>query len=783
MIKRPAAFGAVILVIFLYLTGYFGVSPVIPRQVWPAGTRLRLAGRVALREETDYGIRLTLEEGAVLAAENLPSERSLNISSKLSEKAVSEIGSNTKITNSYETCSGLVQVYLEETEEAPGSGGWIAVEGILDYPKKATNPGQFDGRSYYQARNISFQLKKAKLLRQWPVKFSYRGLLFGIRERLAASMERVLGKEDAAVISAVTLGSREGLTSDQKRLYQEGGISHILAISSLHITLLGMGIYRLLRRFRWPIGCCCLVSGLFLFSFCVMTGMSVSARRACVMYLLWLGSQALGRTNDQPTGLALASFLILLPSPGYLWDSGFLLSFGCVLSLLYVTPLAKRLLPLPGSLGEAIQASAAIQIGTLPLMMLFFYQVTPYAFLVNLAVLPFMQLLMLAGLTGSVAGLLSVPAGTFVSAPCHYLLRWFELLCRLEKKLPGAVVITGHPQLWQVAVYYGVLTVICLGVRKKYGSGALSLPGRQKGRGRRAVFWHTGLLWLGCWVSVLLLSLRIPPGLRITFLDVGQGDSILIQADQFSCLIDGGSSSESRVWQYRIESALKYYGISRLDAVLVSHGDSDHISGLEELLEDYEKGYGGVNVGGITLERLLLPDTGYSEEKLEALSRQAKEKGILTGSWKAGGRLQSGPLELTCLYPNPACATGDSNQDSMVVSLKYRDFTALFTGDLESNGESRFLDIIPAGDNFQLDLLKVGHHGSGNGTSRELLHRLSPKAAVISCGKNNRYGHPAAETLERLKSAGTQIYRTDQNGAVTVEWRKGEAQITCFSAQ
>lgn len=299
-----------------------------------------------------------------------------------------------------------------------------------------------------------------------------------------------------------------------------------------------------------------------------------------------------------------------------------------------------------------------------------------------------------------------------------------------------------------------------------------------------------GIMGMGLTVAISVLSLRISPDLRITFLDVGQGDGILIQSGEFACLIDGGSSSVDKVWQYRMENTLKYYGISRLNAVLLSHGDSDHISGVEELLENYDKGYGGVNVGSITVECIMLPDTGYEDEALENLKSLAAELEIPVGTLTAGGTLTadespgSGEWKLTCLYPDETVATGDSNQDSMVLLLECGDFTALFTGDLEKEGEENFIEMILEKKTTGVDILKVGHHGSKNGTSAELLTLLSPKIAVISCGENNSYGHPAQETLERLEQAGAQIFRTDRNGAVTVEIKNGAVKMkTVFSVE
>lgn len=824
MIRRPISFGAVLLIVILYVGSYFGVSETVPQSFLSEGSRIQLMGRVKSRERTGYGIRLYLEECRILPTVSnhsdetsyknsfKQSELQINENLKLKENSRSEQDFNLEQNPRSEQNFNLKQsrqilVYLQEEGESPEKisvGNWILAEGIYSSFENAANPGQFDQADYYGARGIWGMLKKGTLVRQWR-QSTYGGILERIRNTLQDSMERVLGEEKAAVTAAITLGIREGLSEEMKTLYQEGGIAHILAISSLHITLIGRSVYQLLRKFRVSLAASSLISGGLLFSFCVMTGMSVSARRACIMYLMWLGSQIFGRTNDPLTALGLASFVILLPSPGYLRDSSFLLSFGCLLSIEYVRPLMKVLFPIPGALGGSLHTSMAVQLGTLPLIMMFFYQVTPYGVLVNLAVLPLMGLLMVSGLASAVIGLVSLPAGVVAAAPCHYLLAGFEWLCRMERKLPGAVVITGCPKAWQVILYYVILFLLCRPLVRWQNQWKKQVRLQKPQAERRWKERMPGRIGLvGMTLAVGLLGLRISPELRLVFLDVGQGDGILVQSGEFCCVIDGGSSSESKVWKYRMESALKYYGIDQLDAVFVSHGDQDHISGIRELLEGYEAGWDGRNIGGITVERLILPDLGYQEERLSELGNLAEKKEIPVGILVRGGSLESGGLRITCLAPNRGTVTGDANQDSMVLLLEYREFKALFTGDMEQEGEERLLENtvseealfgenadLEAKEDFQgnmdlpgeIEVLKVAHHGSGNGTSAAFLERIRPKLAVISCGEDNTYGHPAQEVLERLEAQQTQVFRTDKNGAVVVEVKNGKWKATGYCEQ
>lgn len=774
MRKRPVCMGALFLLVLLTLAGFLkpgGVSPLgisgfSGKDTFPG--RVKAAGRVKAREPVSGGIRLYLDHFSLK-------------SSHLHSNQISETNSfknpgiQTGIYSQNDSGSYQMIVYLKEGQTA-SVGSRILLEGELSLPGRAGNPGQFDAASYYLPRKILLILQDGVIEKQLEEGKNFTGFLAAIREKLQDSYWQVLGEEQAGTISAITLGDRSGLPEEIKTIYQEGGIAHVLAISSLHITLLGRGLYRLLRKSRLSFLTSGILSLALIFSFCQMTGMSVSAQRACLMFGLWVGSQILGRTNDGLTSLSLAAILVLLASPDYRKDGSFLLSFGCVLSLQLLVPVLKRLFPLRGKLGDSLCSSAAVTIGTLPVVMYFFYQFTPYSVLVNLAVIPCMSLLMVSGLLGSLLGCISIPLGTLAAAPCHYLLELFELLCRLERKLPGAVMVTGRPKAVQIGLFYLLLALLWLLVMKG-GAGVKGKKGRKKKV--PGTFRAAGIGVLAG--AFCLMFFRQEPRLRIVYLDVGQGDCALVQAGNFSCLIDGGSSSLKGVWQYRMEGVLKYYGVSDLDAVFLSHGDADHINGVREMLEEYETDFLGKRAVGITVRRLFLPDLEGEQEQLEQIADLAGRHSIPVDTISRGQILSGGSVKLTCLHPGKKSGSGDANEDSMVLMLECAGIRALFTGDLEGEGEKELLK--EQGEALlEADLLKVGHHGSKNGTSAEFLEKVKPEAAVISCGENNRYGHPSPQVLERLDAAGAHVYRTDRAGAVILEVKGEKALIKSYGS-
>ena len=705
-----------------------------------------------------------------------------------------------------------VMITTEHTELLPGDA--ITVSGELSFPDPDSNPGQFDAQSYYHAQNTLCFLSRAEIhvLRQGGMSLA-RALCL-VRRRLGTVYDAIFGEHQAEVMGAICLGERALLEQKWKQLYQEGGISHILAISGLHITLVGMCLYRLLRKLKAPFGVSCAVSGGIVILYVWMVGATVSAVRALIMFGFWLGAQLCGRKYDMRTAIAAAAMLLLSADARYLTQSSFLLSFGAVLSIALLLPCLRRITDAMDqgrgkismrrgrtarmraagfgamrNFGKALLQGFGIWLGMLPLTLYFFYQAVTWSVLINLAVVPLMSLLMLYGLLAGVVGLLSIPFGCFFAAPAYYLLDLFEFLCRLKEGLPLPLWVAGRPALWRIALYYGILLAV--------GFVSCQLPKREKSfaRGKRKTDPVPGqcLLWVMC--SALCIGLmcqRPQKTLEVTCLDVGQGDAALLRLpDGVSCLVDGGSSSESKLWQYRIGQAVKYYGVSALDYIFLSHADGDHISGIKEYLEEYDPGFAGENVHGVTLRNLVLPPTADPED-FAKLRELAQEKGIRVLRMEAGAAIgtaqklndadtqsilgntdvvqadagQKAGWSIRCLAPDEESLTGDSNEDSMVLMLQYGEFRMLFTGDLEGTAEQ---SLAASGANLSADVLKVGHHGSKNASSEAFLEQVSPQVAVISCGANNSYGHPAQETMERLRDAGCRILQTPQSGAVTIE--------------
>ncbi len=722
----------------------------------------------------------------------------------------------------------------EERGILPGDA--ILASGKLKAFEPSSNPGQFDLQSHYFRQRTVGRLREAELLEVRRGKPGLKRFLYRVRAALRDSCARILGERQARTLAAVSLGERAWMESEWKTLYQEGGIAHILAISGLHISLAGIGLYRLCRRLGLSFGAAAGISGAAALFYVLMAGAAVSAVRALLMFGLWLCAQVWGRRYDRLTAAALAAAILLLAGADHLGQASFYLSFGAVLSLAVLAPAAQKSCGIRSAAGRTLLSGAAIFAGMLPCVLYFYYQTPLWSTLVNLAVVPLTSVLLVTGLTAAFAGLLSVPVGTFLAAPVHYLLSCFELLCRWQQRLPLALYVAGRPSAGRICAYYGLLLAMTvfagracqarrraecgrkagrkggMPVRQSTGFGGM-LVGRSTGSGRMSAgqgirlvgiktawkkkIWMTGipaqrLLWLLCILLCMsTMTVRGRHDLEIICLDVGQGDGALLRLpDGTNCLIDGGSSTESELWRYRIGQAVKYFGIRKLDYIFLSHADRDHISGVMEYLQEYEPGFAGENIHGVTLGCLVLPPAAEREDFVE-LETLAAKNGIAVQWMKAGDTLAAGnnrsespfregqrdktgshfrtkpkpSWKITCLSPDEAALYGERNEDSMVLMLAYGQFRMLFTGDLEGKAEQRLTDTEA---DLRADVLKAGHHGSAAASSEPFLERVRPGAAVISCGRGNRYGHPAPETVERLRQAGARIFETAQCGAVTI---------------
>jgi competence protein ComEC len=642
----------------------------------------------------------------------------------------------------------MVIYSLEPTKYRVGNR--IEVHGTLQKFLKASNPGQFNEYLYYQTLNIDYKVS-AKVITLIDANYSrFHHLLRQIKQRLTFIYENLLSEKEAGALITMLLGDNYLLDEEIKQLYQENGISHVLAISGLHISLIGMTIFYLLKRLKLPLYLVTLLSIFFIYGYGVMTNFSVSTNRSIVMMTILLLSNLIGKTYDMLSATALSAFLILLQNPMQIMSAGFLLSFGAVIGIAILLPCFQKLFPTMNSTMKAICVSISAQVSTTPFVLYFFYQFPIYSIAINLIILPCVTLLMLTSLVAGIAGIIYLPLGVFIIGGANYILKFYEWVCRIGSSAPGSVITIGRPDLLRLLLYGGIIALfIWISSRYKRKSSILLI----------------------LFATVFLMMPERNIGLELTMLDVGQGEGIFMKSKAGTTyLIDGGSTDIKRVGKYRIEPFLLSQGIAELDYIVITHSDFDHISGIRELIEGSK----------IKINNLILPQIKEKDEAYQQLEELVRRYYITLIYIKKGDILQDGDIRITCLNPNPDYSYSTVNAYSTVLSITYGDFDMLLTGDLEKDGEKMVMhllqeqtkaSIINDNEGFATDyeVLKVAHHGSRNSTLKEILHIIKPEISLISSGANNRYRHPHKELIDRLLDVNSNIETTMERGAITIK--------------
>lgn len=661
-------------------------------------------------------------------------------------------------------------------------GSCIQVRGKVSNFPVATNPGEFDSRRYYMIMKTMYSLKGTTVLASDGKKSIIDEAMYRLRLKLENVFDACLCSQDASIMKAMLLGNRSSMDNDTKELYKKSGIIHILAISGLHISIIGMGIYKVLRKIHVPVMAGAPVAIIVMYLYGIMCGMNLSAFRAILMFTLHLGANMLKRTYDMLTGVAAAAILLLIEQPMYVFHSGFLMSFGSVtgigLILPRITPVTIR-----GKTGllRNLSCSLAVFLINLPVYMSFYYTFPVFSVLLNLLVLPLMGLTIAIGILILLTGSISISLGIIPGWADHFLLEFYESLCKITSSIPDNTWYTGHATCQGLILYFIliVLFMICTDrLTDLWKKNIRANANGKKSKEYRKLRIALCLRYCIVIIAVFILTFRKSPELKLTVIDVGQGDGIFVQCRDSNILIDGGSISKSKLEKYVLTPFLSYEGIGKLDAVVITHEDEDHISGVIDLIENMQP-------GSIQIENLILPDVsdeskGKSYHQLEAC---AAEKYIPVSYISCGQKLlDNGETIITCLNPARGMRTDEPNAYSTVLFIENGNFKALLTGDCDGEGQKRITEQINMNKEKygKLTLLKVAHHGSNGTTDNAFINAAEPAYAAISCGIDNKFGHPHPELIKRLENAKICIRRTSESGALTYETDGSKMKIQSF---
>lgn len=662
----------------------------------------------------------------------------------------------------------------EEKINSLREGMHVRLEGMLVLPELPRNPGQFNRRIYESGKKIDFYLENPTVLEVKEQRSGVREVVEIWKTEMMNRCEKIYPDAEASILEAMLFGEKRELSGDIKELYQAAGISHVLVISGLHISLLALAVAGILRRLGFPMPVWVILSVGVLAGYGILIGQPTTAVRALLMFFVLQGARLLGRSYDLLSALAFAGILMLLDNPDLILDGGCRLSFCAVIGVgWYVSEKNKIFRSIgekekrknrgkggkgssAGAILENIRAGWYLWLFTLPVMLDTFYQVSVVGILWNLVAIPLLPVIIASGGLGVVLAGWNIFLGSLAGSPAYGMLQLYQEIGNISEKLPVGMWTPGQPSKPVIAGYYLVIFLLVL-VEKQ-------LIKREKRWKIRKIFPGMEL----CSMLLLLLLMAHPWQQRekITFLDVGQGDASLLQSGGQTLLLDGGSTSQKNVGTYVILPYIKQQGISCLEAVVLTHTDQDHINGVTEVLEEGKKGW-------LTVKNLMYPYWMEGTEQGKQLKKLAEEARASCRKIRAGDRLTIGKAEAVVLYPKEQEKIAEPNAGSLVLFWKWEGVRAMFTGDLPEEKERELLQNLPA-----CEILQVGHHGSATSTCREFLEQVQPSLAVISCAMKNRYGHPSPDTVDRLKKTGCEIRYTMKSGAITIRKRGREILVT-----
>ena len=705
---------------------------------------------------------------------------------------------------------------MKDAELLPGY--YIEVEGSYEGFSPASNPGGYSEKDYYEGIGLSDIISVVRISDTGRRDY-LRLFLYKVKKQMKEGLYLTMEEREAGVVAAMILGERNGLDKELKTLYQESGIAHILAISSLHVMLIGSFLIKIFRMLGVKRDKASYLTILILMLYGMMTGFAASTLRAAVMISLSLLAARLRRKEDMATSLCIAMIIIGITNPHILSGAGNILSLTAVIGVMagrYIYDsifgkdrflrIKKKYRKYVKGMIKGVIMSVSINAVMLPVIIYNYYEVPVFGMILNLVVIPLLTVVVGAGFVAGILGMVSgafggnymgdifLWCGRVAGYVSEMILRMYEFLCKISIKIPFSRVVSGHTDLLHVSIYYlllGIFIYIFSAYARRKRRENREAGGMNK---EKSVFSGLKYVFSVLVMAALLISsvwIRNMCNAGVVFLDVGQGSCCIVHGGfSGNYIYDAGSSDRQDVGTYVLVPALKYYGIGRVDMIFISHSDKDHISGIEELVRDKE--LLGIKVSEIAVARGVLMD-----EALEGIigymnGKQQYSSVFLSGGDKKGfvylgegDEVSKGRITFSFIYPNGGEAEHSGNEYSLVGLMKFGDLEVVFPGDIGEEAERRIItselaeQMLFRNGNYEgtggkgrisaTRILACPHHGSKYSSTDDFIYLVSPDIVVISCGAHNMYGHPAPETLARYRAHGCTIYRTDISGAVLIE--------------
>lgn len=664
-------------------------------------------------------------------------------------------------------------------------GDKILIKGEFAEPSESRNYGGFNYKEYLKSIKVHGTIKADSI--EVLAKNSNNSIFTfanNINLKIKENISKLIPEKYGAIFTGLILGDTSKVEEEVNDNFKIANISHVLAISGMHITYIVMGIELLLKR---GIGKrkTRIITIIVLVIYMFITGFSPSVVRASLMGIIMLISKLIHRKNDIWTSISLSLLILLIYNPFLILNVGLQLSYLGTIGIVCFNKnsynflrklkirnrkikyrINRKFILFIDKIKEILSVTLSAQIVILPILLFNFNILGIYFFISNILVSVIIGPIIIVGFVCILISFISIEIAKILSI---FMSVGIQILISISEisHLPFSKIYIPTPKVWQIVIYYICVIVI----NRIYIAFNLKNPDFTSIRIRNLVALlkfkfrqnrNKVLKVLIVFVSLVFILNTIPEKLKIHFVDVGQGDCTFITTPQNKTILIDGGGSMSEEYDVGKSTLLPYIldrGYTKLDYVFISHFDQDHVGGILSILEE-------LRVGQVYISK-----QEQDSENYQKFLKIVKNKKIQVKVLKQGDCLKiENNLYFDILWPiEEQIQENVLNNNAMVMKLRYGKFSMLFTGDIEDVAEKKILDFYEekGEDILKSDVLKVAHHGSKTSTTQSFFEKVNPKICLIGVGKNNMFGHPTAEVLERIN--GTKIYRTDENGEIILE--------------
>ena len=645
-------------------------------------------------------------------------------------------------------------------EQRPTYGDRIRISEVLRLPQEATTEGLFNYKDYLEQQDVYaiVVVKHSESILDIVQESKPFETILKMKHSIENYFYGDMEDKDASLLLAMLFGQQMRLEKSQKDSYIRCGIMHIFAVSGQQIGIAVLIFFMTMRILQVKQN---ITSGLticFIILYAMLTGFNPSVMRASIVGICYMISFMIRREINPYNVLSFSAFILLLYDPRLLFNPGFQLSFVAVLGMLLMTSIISDAIRFkPYIISSLLSATIAAQIFTLPLVIYYFNVLSLIGYFSNLVIVPILFGIIYTAFFSLLFGFIIHPLGSIFNTFNAYLLYIIQASTDFFSSLPLAAI--NYPDLSFLAIffyYFAIGFVLFTWNSEKWS--------KIQKRARLVILALVLILilFINFWVTG---SKGLSGELKITFLDVGQGDCTYFEfPDGENMIVDGG---QGQVGNYVIEPFLKDKGVNSIDCMILTHPDPDHLSGLCDVIKNFNIAMCFSN-GAIQINPIYIDFLKYIKDKNINFK--------IVKRWDEIDYFKG--VKIFILHPDEEnFYIYSSNSQSIVFKLIYKDFSILMCGDIESEAE---YNIIRERFDLKSDVLKVAHHGSSTSSTEKFLERVKPKITIIEVGHKNQFGHPNTEVLERLEKVGAKIYRTDLNGTIylTTNGRKIEVKTT-----